>query len=166
MDPLSARMVVVAVRKDRRISLKNFNELPRRNLQIKSKQPAVLVKIKMTFHPQHVAIEGGAGFQVFCKDTKMCERFDHICSARRYARPPGLSNRIRLRTPASVYGLTDDSRRKHRQNYSQRSAGSRTLPFCIRPRDGVARQEVRVSWPPKSAPQIPPPCTMPILADI
>ena len=48
----------------RRIRLKNFDELPRRNLQVKSKQPAVLVEIKMFFQTQRAAIKIPAAFQV------------------------------------------------------------------------------------------------------
>ena len=61
----------------RRVRAKNFDELPRRNLQVEPEQFSVLVKIKMPLQSQRAAIKIMAALEVAGKNAEMGKGFDH-----------------------------------------------------------------------------------------
>src|SRR5665213_172191 len=61
----------------RRVRRKNFNELPRRGLQVKPEQLSVLVKIKMRLQSERAAIKITAADEVFGQNADVGQRFDH-----------------------------------------------------------------------------------------
>ncbi len=70
---MDTRAAEFGVRRD----FKKFDELLRRDLEVKAEQLAVLEKIEMVLQPERIAIEVFGAFEVFGKDAEMGERFDH-----------------------------------------------------------------------------------------
>jgi hypothetical protein len=70
---VDARTAEFGVRRD----FKKFDKLPRRDLEVKTEQLAVLEKIEMVLEPERVTIKGFGALQVFREDAEMGEGFDH-----------------------------------------------------------------------------------------